>query len=227
MQSSPSPTSIITNINQSNFLCSQTPDPQSGSGQNFKENNVFQHPGPRRETKPSQFRQVVIVQTQNATQETDAERTIKRTQSQRSYIANGQLSVPLKSNQDVDSVQEQTKQENYNFKNLAINNYTRDFSNTSEYRTQLQSKVYEQQVKSNNFDFIKPKLYLTYGESNSLVQNQHSHDTSSNEFKKETKVEPNKEKPDSSESMNTDVSFNNCVDKNTKLNGFDSTKNEE
>lgn len=228
MQSSPSPTSIITNINQSNYLCSQTPDPQPASSpQNCKDSNVFQRPcnnTPRREAKHSQFRQVVIVQTQNTSvaQDADPEHADARAQPPRNYITKGQLSVPFKINQQkIDSVQEQTKQENYNFKNLAINNYIQDYSNKPEYQNQQRGEVFQQDVKG--FDFIKPKFYLSYSESNGIVQNECSHNNKSqNEFNKETKIEPNKEKTDSI-SMSTDAPYENCVEnKSAKLADYDS-----
>ncbi|KAL0850167.1 hypothetical protein ABMA28_012041 [Loxostege sticticalis] len=201
MQSSPSPTSIITNINQSNYLCSQTPDPQTASTPqpvNYKD-DVFQHPGNnnlRRDGKQPQFKQVVIVQTQNANVGPEAGSDCSnRCSPNPNFIMNGQLDGQYKS-RDNQSPQEQNKQDNYNFKNLAINNCIQDYSNTSEYQNQqlTKDKEYQKDVKTNNFGFLKPKFYLSYGDMGVVQNNISRRDTPRNDFNKEAKNEPAKEK---------------------------------
>lgn len=213
MQSSPSPTSIITNINQSNYLCSQTPDPQTASTPqpvNYKD-DVFQHPGNnnlRRDGKQPQFKQVVIVQTQNANVGPEAGSDCSnRCSPNPNFIMNGQLDSQYKS-RDNQSPQEQNKQDNYNFKNLAINNCIQDYSNTSEYQNQqlTKDKEYQKDVKTNNFGFLKPKFYLSYGDMGVVQNNISRRDTPRNDFNKEAKNEPAKEKSEDDQK---------CADKST------------
>ncbi|XP_026764725.1 cryptochrome-1-like [Galleria mellonella] len=174
MQSSPSPTSIITSINQSNYLCSQTPDPQNTGSQAvpYKETatHVFQQPSKhisRAESK-QQFKQVVIVQQKsNVTPET----IIKRSQlSSENYINDGQLNVTYKTNQKIDTLQ--TTQENYNFKNLAINNYNQEYFNREIYQNQQMNgnEVCQDALKNSNYVYVKPKFYLT-STDNGVVRN--------------------------------------------------------
>ncbi|XP_045529788.1 cryptochrome-1-like [Pieris brassicae] len=73
MQSSPSPTSIIASINQSNFLCNTTPEGQSSNPPNAEreEDDIFIRPTsfirPILDSSKSLFKQVVLVQQQKTT----------------------------------------------------------------------------------------------------------------------------------------------------------------
>ncbi|XP_063833163.1 cryptochrome-1-like [Ostrinia nubilalis] len=202
MQSSPSPTSIIANINQSNYLCSQAPDPQpttaSKSDGFDKDAIVFQHPSgnSRRDGKHTQFKKVVIVQTQstNVARPPTPERP-NRCSPQPNFIINLDA---FKTNPGMDTTQEQSKQDNYNFKNLAINNYIQDYSNTSEYRNQQLNKeeAYQQDVKTNSFGFLKPKFYLSYTD-NGVSRIATARAATQNEINKETARDPEKEKSES------------------------------
>jgi hypothetical protein len=188
MQSSPSPTSIITNINQSNFLCSQAPEPTTATTQilAYKDSTVFQHPGSnhgRRDARTPQFKQVVIVQTQSSAQDADSDCRPKC--------------------QGIGNARESSKQENYNFKNLAINNYIQDFSNTQEsYQNLDRSEIYQSEVK-NNFGLVKPKFYIPFADK----RNERPHSEATEDFvpvNKDYNIEPksemNKEKRDEKKS---------------------------
>lgn len=158
MQSSPSPNSIITSINQSNYLCSQAPDPPTTSPQiiPYKDSDVvFQKPMNHRSMKPS-FKQVVIVQKkQNVIQ------TVS--QSKENYIVNGQIDVSYKSPRN-DSLQA-AKQENYDFKNLVINNYVQGYNNSKEIfqdeQTNKNELFAQQTLKINSFNYEKQKFFLS------------------------------------------------------------------
>ncbi|XP_022819927.1 cryptochrome-1-like isoform X2 [Spodoptera litura] len=164
MQSSPSPNSIITSINQSNYLCSQAPEPQTTTPQiiPYKDNDVvFQKPMNHRSMKPS-FKQVVIVQKK---QNTNVIQTVSNctSQSKENYIVNGQLDGSYKTPMN-DNIQS-PKQENYDFKNLVINNYVQGYSNNPEIFQNEQSNKNElfaqQTLKINNFNYEKQKYYLS------------------------------------------------------------------
>lgn len=172
MQSSPSPNSIITSINQSNYLCSQTPDPQTSSPQRipYKDNDVvFQKPMQHRSTRQPPFKQVVIVQ---KTQNTNVIQRVSNdcTQSKKNYIVNRQLAVSYKSPRN-DNLQSE-KHGNYDFKNLVINNYVQGYSNNQEIFETQQSKrneVYTQQtLKINSFNYEKQKFFLSSFSDNGM-----------------------------------------------------------
>ncbi|CAH0747383.1 unnamed protein product [Diatraea saccharalis] len=210
IQSSPSPTTIIANINQSNYLCSQTSEAQSTAtvqSSTFKNSNVFLHPGnnnSRHDLKQPQFKQVVIVQKQN---NTNLQKVCPPPQSD--YVINGQVNSPYKNNEDIERVQKSSKSENYNFKNLDINQYIQDYSSNKEtYQSQQQrtEEIY-QQDKANNFEFVKPKFYLPYP-NNGIVHNNHAHETPKDghfthdhNYDKETSNEAKKDKQ----------MLNNCI----------------
>ncbi|XP_059049198.1 cryptochrome-1-like [Achroia grisella] len=163
MQSSPSPTSIITSINQSNYLCSQTPDSQTAS-QVYKETttHVFQQPNkhvPRPESKQQQFKQVIVQQKSSVTPGP----TIKSPQqTPENYILNGQLDATYKANEKPDTLQSTNTQENYDFKNLAINNYNQNYFNRENFQSeQVNGDGYPEALKNSNYVYVKPKFYLT------------------------------------------------------------------
>nr|XP_021201222.2 cryptochrome-1 isoform X1 [Helicoverpa armigera]XP_021201231.2 cryptochrome-1 isoform X1 [Helicoverpa armigera]XP_049698225.1 cryptochrome-1 isoform X1 [Helicoverpa armigera] len=170
MQSSPSPNSIITSINQSNYLCSQTPDPQpSPQIIPYKDNDVvFQKPMNHRSMKPS-FKQVVIVQKK---QNTNVIQTVSNctTQSKENYAVNGQMDNSYKT--PINETLQSAKQEKYDFKNLVINNYVQDYSNNQEiFQNEQQNRdnIYEQEtLKINNFSYEKQKFYLSNYTENGL-----------------------------------------------------------
>ncbi|KAL4704997.1 hypothetical protein ACJJTC_009785 [Scirpophaga incertulas] len=198
MQSSPSPTSIIAAINQSSYLCSQTSDPQLASTQQeaSKDSDLFQHPSNllRRDTKKSPFKQVVIVQSQSSVSE-DPNTNNDLSSPQKNFI-NRQEDDSYKCKQSHDSTTQTNKQDNYNFKNLAINNYVKkststhdDFESTQKNRQQ----VFQPGGKSNNFDFLKPKFYMSYRDRSTAPNNIEA--ARNFEFKREPKSEPSDQKP--------------------------------
>nr|AGA11664.1 cryptochrome CRY2-3 [Helicoverpa armigera] len=170
MQSSPSPNSTITSINQSNYLCSQTPDPQpSPQIIPYKDNDVvFQKPMNHRSMKPS-FKQVVIVQKK---QNTNVIQTVSNCtpQSKENYAVNGQMDNSYKT--PINETLQSAKQEKYDFKNLVINNYVQDYSNNQEiFQNEQQNRdnMYEQEtLKINNFSYEKQKFYLSNYTENGL-----------------------------------------------------------
>lgn len=165
VQSSPSPTSIIASINQSNYLCSQTPDTQSTSTPQIIPNkdDVFQHPGKTNIglEKQSQFKQVYIIQ-KPKNSKTDTENIITQNQSLQSYtIVNGMVDVSYKTRQSIET-QPPEKQEKYDLKNLAINGNVSKFSNIQMYQQQLnRTEIYSNQhLKVDNFQDSKVKLFM-------------------------------------------------------------------
>lgn len=162
MQSSPSPTSIIASINQSNYLCSQTPEPPTTTAPQiipYKDNEVFQRPMQNsiRSDFAKPFKRVIIVQ-QETTNVTTQPETDKK-QTKENYIENEQLEVSYKT---ADSRNE--KKENYDLKNLVINNYVEGFPTTQEMFTNQQpnrNEYTQQTLKINNFNYEKQKFYLS------------------------------------------------------------------
>ncbi|CAH0405959.1 unnamed protein product [Chilo suppressalis] len=214
MQPSPSPTSILTNINQSNFLCSQNSDAQIIStvqNSTTKSSNVFQHPGAndnsRNDTKQSQSKPVVIIQRENSAnvQKIDYGRAnpCPSPRPQQNYIINGQ-DVPHKSKEDTERAQKSKQEENYNLKIFDINKFIQDYSNNQKTYPNQERKtedVYQQDEKSISYGFTKPKFYMSYP-NNGIVRNEHSHietqedepTTRNHEYAGESTKETKKEK---------------------------------
>ncbi|XP_026726090.1 cryptochrome-1-like isoform X2 [Trichoplusia ni] len=205
MQSSPSPTSIITSINQSNYLCSQTPDPQTTSPQviSYKDNDVFQKPMQHRSIKP--FKQVVIVQ---KTQNTNVIQSVANCTTKENYVVNRQVTYKAPMN-DLQS----EKQENYDFKNLVINNFVQGYSKGQEIfenPSPNRNEVFAQQtLKINSFNYEKQKYYLSSFNDNGLrEENMHNDSTQSFEtgiihdgalsFSRKTKTEAAEEEANES-----------------------------
>ncbi|KAG6461010.1 hypothetical protein O3G_MSEX012372 [Manduca sexta] len=174
MQSSPSPTSIIRSINQSNYLCSQTPDPtQQSTNQNtYKDQStVFQRPTKNiQEPGQPQFKQVVIVQ---QTQNTDnpSENSDRTTRPSENAIVSDRQDIVYKSHQSR-HLQSGGKQENYDYKNYNIDHIS-GYDNQDMYQSQQinQNELYSQQdIKIDTYDYNKSKYYLSnYAENNVLV----------------------------------------------------------
>lgn len=167
LQSSPSPTSIITSINQSNFLCSQTQEPQStlaASQQPFKqETDIFLHPDNIvRETK-QHFKQVVIVQ--KAQNENISTEIPQGPRIQDKFI-NGQLEISCELNPN---------KQNYNLNNLVINNSDPRFNQQTFHGQSHKIDGISESVQINNsYDADKPKFYLPlYNDNGMHVQNTH------------------------------------------------------
>lgn len=162
MQSSPSPTSIIANINQSNFLCSQTSESQTAATlqvTTFKESNVLQHPGSAAKPK---FKQVVIVQKSVA-----AKTEICPPPPESFLMKHSPVDSSFKSNREAKNIQRPKKHENYDFKNLAINNYIQDYSNSKEACQNQQLKrddVHQPELKCHTCGLAKPVLYLPFAD---------------------------------------------------------------
>lgn len=158
MQSSPSPTSIITNINQSNYLCSQTPEPQAPftPTSQFKEDNLFLRPTKTNirsnfdSNKSTPFKQIVIIQ---------QEKISLQSATENNFIINGDTNSAYKMNDN------RVKAGNYDFKNLAIHsNCISKFSNDQvTFLNQESSKNedYNTDVKIDEYSTSKPKFYFT------------------------------------------------------------------
>lgn len=167
MQSSPSPTSIITSINQSNYLCSQTPDPQSTSTPQiipYKDTTaVFQRPTKNMadSNKQASFKQVYIAQRSENNVTDMGNCTPQRPPSRENYAVNRQMDVTYKRIEIVGDLP--AKQENYDFKNLAINNYIQRYSNGQEIfqKQQLTNELYSQNNLKNPYGEEKLKFYLS------------------------------------------------------------------
>lgn len=155
MQSSPSPTSIIANINQSNYLCSQTPEPSTPSTPNpqFKQDDIFLRPTINNirsnidSNKTTTFKQVIIIQQESRKSPTES-----------SYIINSDTNSPYK----IDS--NRLKAGNYDFKNLAINNCIQKFSNDHvKFLNQESNKNddFNAEIKIDEYSTSKPKFYFT------------------------------------------------------------------
>lgn len=177
MQSSPSPTSIIASINQSNYLCSQAPDQQSAPTQqvaSFKEpsgDDIFQRPTKTAQeiSKQSGMKQVYIVQqsqepsvaAHNITENSNAR------QSPESYAVNG-VHLPYKNDQRQCMPPPAQK---FDIKNLGVNNYMHTFSRTHQLyeNQQLNRNMYIQpDVKIDPYNDEKLKFYLSTVSDNSL-----------------------------------------------------------
>lgn len=166
MQSSPSPTSVIASINQSNFLCSTTPDPQSASSQIVYKKPFDVYKKPTKNTihtdaKSPKFKQVVIVhqvQSPQASGETNSHQPPKE-----NYIIDNQQDIEYKIQSDGD-VQPQNKDDSYDFKNLVINNHVQGYNKQIIYQCQKTNtnEIYSQQgIKTNTYDYEKAKIYLS------------------------------------------------------------------
>lgn len=165
VQSSPSPTSIIASINQSNYLCSQTPDTQSTSTPQIilNKDDVFQHPGKTNIVgldKQSQFKQVYIIQ-KPKNSNTDTENINTQNQSLQSYtIVNGLMDVSYKLRQDIET-QSADKQEKYDLKNLAINGHIPKISNMQMYQQLNRTEIYSNQyLKVDNYPDGKVRIFM-------------------------------------------------------------------
>ncbi|XP_068629221.1 cryptochrome-1-like [Battus philenor] len=165
MQSSPSPTSIITSINQSNYLCSQGPDssPSIPPPPTFKEvSEIFLRPNNNivRESKHS-FKQIVIVQAQNSNTTSDLP---KCQQIPDKYI-NSQLEISC----DLNS----SKQQNYDLKNLVINNSEHQYEQEIfPHQQSLKNEGSPQKVQITSFVDNKPEFYLpAYTENQMQLEN--------------------------------------------------------
>ncbi|XP_026485074.2 cryptochrome-1-like isoform X1 [Vanessa tameamea] len=157
-QSSPSPTSIIANINQSNYLCSQTPESASQSSPTTQiKDDVFLRPTNIRSVatnKATPFKHVVIVE-QNRREEIETENM------------NGSkfddTNKSFKINDNTDTMQNSKKSGNYDFKNLIINNCIQKFSSDQlAFLNQRTNKNdhYSGDIKIDEYSTSKPKLFF-------------------------------------------------------------------
>ncbi|CAK1548546.1 unnamed protein product [Leptosia nina] len=122
LQSSPSPTSIITSINQSNFLCSQTTEGQTSTSPPNTEprkDDIFIRPNsnyvrPSVDVTKPLFKQVILVQQQKAT------KLLQQTcpAPKEHYLMNGELSIAYKTISS--SITRPKKTDNCNFENHTI-----------------------------------------------------------------------------------------------------------
>ncbi|CAH0722552.1 unnamed protein product, partial [Brenthis ino] len=155
MQSSPNPTSIITNINQSNYLCSQAPEPPAPSTptSQFKHDSLFVRPtkiNMRSNFDSNKFKKIVIIQQEKISLQSTVENN---------FIVHGDTNSAYKMNDN------RVKPGNYDFKNLAIdNNYISKFSNDQvNFLNQktTNNAVYNTDVKIDEYSTHKPKFYFT------------------------------------------------------------------
>lgn len=200
MQSSPSPTSIIASINQSNYLCSQAPDPapQSSSSSQYKEDDMFLRPtknsirGAGMANRNTLFKQVVIVQqAQNS--------RVQQNTAQNNYDMNGVNREADKSFKINDNaMQNSEKSENYDFKNLVINSGSKKFCNNPlVYINQQTNKneYYDQDVKIDEYSTSKPKYFFTnngvipHNDTNQNFTSNYGNNYNRNEIKTHVKSE--------------------------------------
>nr|WJJ67115.1 CRYPTOCHROME [Phauda flammans] len=193
-QSSPSPTSIIRSINQSNYLCSQTPEPpRTPTPQDIqpKENTPPETPydndnecefrntnkNTEEDTKQS-FKQVIIVQQIQNTNIPVNNITNYQPQyylpqpSQDNYTSNEQIDMQYKPNVDGLLL---PKQPNYEFKDLAINNYIDGYVNARDMNQSQQmnrNQFFTPDMKHSVYDDGRNKYYLsTYVHNDMRMQN--------------------------------------------------------
>ncbi|KAM3966799.1 cryptochrome 2 isoform 2-T2 [Aphomia sociella] len=182
---SPGPTSsssnhIIKSVNKTNYMCSQATQAQNATPQTmpYKDTAVFQQPSNqvlRADTKQQQLKQVVIVQQIHNPGVTISPGVITRApRLPENYIINGQINMTYKANQKIETLQSIHTQENYDFKNLAINNYNQDCLNTELYQHQQpnRNEIYQQAITHSNYIYLTPKCYLTSTDNG--VQNMNS-----------------------------------------------------
>lgn len=165
VQSSPSPTSIIASINQSNYLCSQASDSQSTSNSQIIPNkdDVFQHPGKANTAgldKQTPFKQVYIIQ-KTKDSNTVTENITENQPSQPSYtIMNGLSDVSYKTRQNIEN-QPNDKQENYDLKNLAINSNVPKYSNIQIHQQLTKTEILSSQLgKEDKFQENKVNFFM-------------------------------------------------------------------
>lgn len=174
LQSSPSPTSIITSINQSNYLCSQTPAPDSQSTlaateQSFKqETDIFLRPDNTVREAKHQFKQVVIVQ---QAQSANISTVIPHGPRIQDKFINGQLEISCESNPN---------KQNYDLKNLVINNSDPGFNQQTFHSQPHKIDGLSESVQiDNSYDTDKPKFYLPlYNDNGIQIQNTPLNNTS-------------------------------------------------
>lgn len=158
VQSSPSPTSIIASINQSNYLCSQAPDSQSTSNSQTipDKDDVFQHPGKTNIVgldKLTQFKQVFIIQKRKDVN--TVTENITENQSSQSYtIMNGLADVSYKTRQTIEN-QLTVKQEKYDLKNLAINSNVPKYTNIQIHQQLNKTEILSTQRVKDDQDKVK------------------------------------------------------------------------
>lgn len=192
MQSSPSPNAIISSINQSNFLCSQAPDPPTTRPQiiPYKDEDVIFQKPMNRSVKPS-FKQVVIIQKKH----TNVIQTVSP--SKDNCVVNGLLDVSYKiqSNNGIPS----EKQENYDFKNLVINNYVQDYSNS-------------QDINSYNNNFEKQKFFLSVNDNGLHRSAGHNEVTPPFDAAHDNDTNMTFNREDKNENVKDKVNDSNCSD---------------
>lgn len=177
MQSSPSPTSIITSINQSNYLCNTSNTQLTTQKATPKDNTgLFERPktsSSLHDTKQRRIKRVVIVQKeQSATIKQQPVLIDTQHTHRKNYVINGQIDDVYKL-PTVANLQRSEKQGNYELKNLIINNYVQDFSNSQNmYSNQPNPHIYNQTMKLNNYAYVRPRFYLP----NHYVDNSEVHD---------------------------------------------------
>lgn len=155
-------------------MCSQTPTPDSQSTlaateQSFKqETDIFLRPDNTVREAKQHFKQVVIVQrAQNANISTEMPHGPRI---QDKFI-NGQLEISCESNQN---------KQNYDLKNLVINNSNAGFNRQTFHSQPHKIDGLSESVQINNsYDTDKPKFYLQLYDDNGLhIQNTHLNNTS-------------------------------------------------
>ncbi|XP_041974732.1 cryptochrome-1-like [Aricia agestis] len=162
MQSSPSPTSIIRSINQSNYLCSQAPEsqpPSSNTPDIYKQEDVFICPNKNHirsniDSKRPQFKQVVIVQGDP-----------KRNQQNTSITENNYIVNTFKMKQNME-FPHPGKPNNYHMKNFVINNHLQNYANDLliTNRDKKKNETFTNSSKVDEYIMTRPKYYYTENE---------------------------------------------------------------
>lgn len=145
MQSSPSPTSIIVNINQSNYLCSQTPDPPPVT-QQYKDDYVFLKPTKNSRIKVDSIKQTSIKQVV-IVQKGQKPRPQRHPPAEVSYL--------------IKNMQRPAKVDNYDFKKLVINHSVTNEQGKFLNITAGKHEEFRQNNILDEYTTNKPKLYFT------------------------------------------------------------------
>ncbi|KOB73084.1 Cryptochrome 2, partial [Operophtera brumata] len=152
------PTSIIASINQSSYLCSASPAPPPAP---YNDADLFQRPmklaPPHRGDRHPKCKEIVIVHKVHKSSVALA----NPANPQKTFVANGKIDSSFKHRSLPHG-----RQENCQFKNLAINNFVNGYSSqnvypgaTPNYQPNPNSE-YQQVMKINNYNFEQTKFYV-------------------------------------------------------------------
>lgn len=164
VQSSPSPTPIIASINQSSYVCSQSSSPRTTPlAVPYNDSEIFQRPmkfAPQhRGERNSKCKEIVIVQ--KVHKSSVALANIANTQ--KTFVANAKVDASCR---QTCMLPPHCRQQNYQFQNLAINNFVHTHTSQNVYQgvmpnSQLSPSVqYLQTMKINNYNIEQTNFYV-------------------------------------------------------------------